>query len=48
MEEQTMNNIILIGMPGSGKITLGVLLAKAMSYDFLDTDIVIQNRLRPK
>ncbi len=43
-----MNNIILIGMPGSGKSTLGVLLAKAMSYDFLDTDIVIQNRCKNK
>lgn len=43
-----MNNIILIGMPGSGKSTLGVLLAKAMSYDFLDTDIVIQKRCKNK
>lgn len=38
------NNIILIGMPGSGKSTLGVLLAKAVNYRFLDTDLLIQER----
>lgn len=38
------NNIILIGMPGAGKSTLGVLLARAMNYRFLDTDLVIQER----
>lgn len=31
-------------MPGSGKSTVGVLLAKALGYDFLDTDLVIQSR----
>ena len=36
------SNIILIGMPGSGKSTVGVILAKLTSLDFIDTDILIQ------
>ncbi|WP_033117712.1 shikimate kinase [Intestinimonas butyriciproducens] len=39
-----MDNIILIGMPGAGKSTVGVLLAKTLGYAFLDTDLVIQQR----
>ncbi len=37
-----MKNIVLIGMPGSGKSTAGILLAKALGRRFIDTDIQIQ------
>ena len=39
-----MSNLILIGMPASGKSTAGVVLAKLLGYSFLDTDLLIQNR----
>lgn len=39
-----MNNVILIGMPGAGKSTVGVVLAKRMGYRFVDSDLVIQER----
>ena len=41
-----MNNIILIGMPGVGKSTLGSTLAKKLKYNFIDTDILIQEKVR--
>lgn len=39
-----MSNIILIGMPGVGKSTVGVVLAKKLGYAFVDADLVIQSR----
>ena len=38
------SNIVLIGMPGVGKSTIGVILAKILAYHFLDSDLVIQER----
>ena len=43
-----MNNIILIGMPGVGKSTLGVVLAKVLGFQFIDADLFIQEQERKK
>jgi len=43
-----MHNIILIGMPGCGKSTVGVVLAKAANMDFIDSDLVIQKQMGKK
>ncbi len=40
--ELSHDNLILIGMPTSGKSTVGIILAKALGYDFVDGDLVIQ------
>ena len=39
-----MKNIVLIGMPGAGKSTVGVVLAKVIGYKFIDADLLIQER----
>ena len=37
-------NIVLIGMPGVGKSTIGVIIAKILGYQFIDADLVIQEQ----
>lgn len=47
MEElqlEKKSNLILIGMPASGKSTVGVILAKVIGFDFIDSDLLIQRR----
>lgn len=39
-----MSNIVLIGMPGAGKSTIGVILAKLLGYKFIDSDLLIQEQ----
>jgi shikimate kinase len=40
------SNLVLIGMPGAGKSTVGVILAKRLGFDFIDTDVLIQAKRR--
>lgn len=44
LTEPGRDNIVMIGMPGSGKSTIGVVLAKILNYDFVDVDLIIQQR----
>jgi shikimate kinase len=37
-------NVVLIGMPGAGKSTVGVVLAKKLGYRFIDSDLLIQEK----
>jgi shikimate kinase len=39
-----MKNIVLIGMPGCGKSTIGVILAKVLGFHFIDSDLLIQEQ----
>ena len=39
-----MRNIIFIGMPAAGKSTIGVVTAKHLGYNFIDTDLLIQEK----
>ena len=41
---KSSKNVILIGMPGSGKSTVGVVLAKVLGYRFIDSDLEIQSQ----
>lgn len=43
-----MKNIVLIGMPGAGKSTVGVVLAKNLGMSFMDSDLVIQEQEKKK
>ena len=44
MKTEVKDNVVLIGMPGAGKSTLGIVLAKILNKNFIDADLVIQNQ----
>ncbi len=48
MNKEVSGNIVLIGMPTSGKSTAGVILAKILGLDFVDTDLLLQKRTGKK
>ena len=41
---EAMRNVVLVGMPACGKSTIGVLAAKALMMDFVDTDLLLQKQ----
>ena len=43
-ETEIKDNLVLIGMPGAGKSTLGIVLAKILNKNFIDADLVIQSQ----
>ena len=44
MRGKMKDNFVLIGMPGAGKSTVGVVLAKKLGFSFVDSDLVIQEK----
>ncbi|MCH4185000.1 MAG: shikimate kinase [Eggerthellaceae bacterium] len=42
--KKSEDNVVLIGMPGAGKSTLGIVVAKILNYAFVDADLLIQNQ----